>query len=239
MKLDVLYVCVLMVLLQSCKTMTHLHYTTLTDDRWEIKSYEKPHGPGSNKWGGVSTVLQTGSKLEFQISSRDSGVYCSEVRTTKANYGQGLYSFHLEGKIDSLKDNSVFGIFLLEDKAVDPREIDIEFTKWAKPQNNMIHYSIHHFEKKTETRSEKSTLVDQQFSCFIYCMDDQVYLGTFPGRKTFSMTLLPQMRKYKLGANLASRYRVHINYWKLPKSLPKYEDQKISLLHFSYAPEVK
>lgn len=114
---------------------------------WTVRdSRQKPQGPGGNIFAASEDnvwVDETG-RLHLKITHRNGKWQCAEVRL-KSPLGFGTYTFQVQTDVSSLDENVVAGFFTyLHDKA----EIDIELSKWSKPDNLNAQYVVQPAEKE-------------------------------------------------------------------------------------------
>lgn len=118
---------------------------------WLIKeSHGKTVGPGNNYFtgkGGNVWVDKKG-KLHLRLSYRNGKWFCPEVQSVKT-FGYGKFHFHLEPFSTELPKEIVFGIFTYDhvDSVHFHKEVDIEFSKWGKENNENSQYVIQPYEK--------------------------------------------------------------------------------------------
>lgn len=226
----------------SCSSIkrTPKYHTCLKKLIWEVKNHNTPHGPGNNLWS-KDQVAGDVTQIHLSIDSTEFGVQCSEIileKDVSRKLGYGVYQVHTIGHLDSLEDNTVFGLFLYQKKKKNPVEIDIEYTKWAGKTQNNVHYSKHNFIKDKSVTIEKNiNLKPNYHTHIIKWTPDSLSFGTFYGHQSYnsdmdkSLTLM----KSEYGKK-PKNMRFHINFWKLPNSLPRTEDQEIILKRFKYLP---
>lgn len=117
------------------KTLKFAGYT------WKIRS--KKGEPGPNSWSEKNAFVDKNGFLHLKLTKDPAtGIWeCSEVIMTE-KLGYGTYQWKIDGRIDTLDHNIVFGLFNYsgEDKH---DEMDIEFSKWGHPENNKnLNYTI-------------------------------------------------------------------------------------------------
>ena len=111
---------------------------------WEIRPSEKNGGPGPNRWEENNVSVDPSGYLHLKLTARGGRWYCAEVYTQKA-MGFGLYEFQIEGRVDRLDPNVVFGLFNYPQPEVGPdgtNEIDIEFARWGDPSATVGNYTV-------------------------------------------------------------------------------------------------
>lgn len=203
---------------------------------WAIKTHEKVHGPGNNQWAMEHSDDE--EPIVFRISNNDSTPICSEIFSTKKDFGFGIYTLHFVGNLNSIQDNTVLGIFLYECKKEKPLEVDIEFTKWNDETGPNLHYTLHNFKEiPSKPQSKSFKLNGDYFTCIIKWDESGLYLGAFHGHIMYESQLLNSMTKFKLNrSDQRNNFRMHINYWKMGNTYPRSETEKISLKQFLFKP---
>lgn len=100
---------------------------------WNVKYSTQPSSPGGNYWSNSpqNVWLDANGWLHLKITNVNGKWYCAEVTSTQI-MGYGTYAFYLVSKTDNYDKNVVLGLFAYKD---DSHEIDIEYSKWSKPDN--------------------------------------------------------------------------------------------------------
>jgi hypothetical protein len=107
---------------------------------WNIKS-GSGLGPGPNDWSEQNAWVDTEGNLHLKISYASGEWQCAEV-WTEASFGFGRYEWYVDGRIDKLDRNVVFGMFNYGGSdGFD--EIDIEFAKWGMQKSTIGHYTVY------------------------------------------------------------------------------------------------
>ncbi len=103
-----------------------------------IQQSSYPIGAGPNYYTDDSNDVwvDPNGRLHLNIKVKDPNWYCSEVIANE-NFGYGTYAYTLESNIDQLDPNIILGLFIYDvpKKQGDPREIDVELTKWGDPND--------------------------------------------------------------------------------------------------------
>lgn len=90
--------------------------------------------PGPNAWSSDNAWVDSLGRLHLRITRGADGVWrCAEVMLDTA-LGFGTYEFKVDGRIDQLDRNVVFGMFQYPQPSTGPdftHEIDIEFSRWG------------------------------------------------------------------------------------------------------------
>ncbi|PWU04404.1 MAG: hypothetical protein C5B51_16800 [Terriglobia bacterium] len=105
---------------------------------WEVKTNRVPLGPGPCLFSDSTDNVWVDNlgALHLKITNRNGQWYCAEVYTDQV-LGYGSYSFKVQNPPCALDPNVVLGLFTYNDidSSYAHREIDIEFSKWAQPNN--------------------------------------------------------------------------------------------------------
>jgi hypothetical protein len=111
---------------------------------WTVKTSARKAGPGPNYFSdsddNVSVDAQ--GRLHLRITRHQDRWDCAEIIHT-ASLGYGAYRFYLDSPVDNLDPNVVLGLFTWNDQpAYAHREIDIELSRWSKPDNLNAQYVV-------------------------------------------------------------------------------------------------
>jgi hypothetical protein len=120
---------------------TTIHFSGYT---WTVKSSARPVGPGPNLFSDSSANVWVDDKqrLHLKITKTQGKWRCAEVVCTKSP-GYGVYRFYLDSPVDRLDPNVVLGLFTWSDApAFHHREIDIELSRWAKPEDKNAQFVV-------------------------------------------------------------------------------------------------
>ena len=109
---------------------------------WTIKdSGTGTAGPGPNNWASSNAYVDANGYLHLKLTNVGGKWYCAEVTSTQS-FGYGTYQWDVEGQIDALDQNVVFGLFNYS--PVDGRdEMDIEYSKWGSASGNNTSYTVY------------------------------------------------------------------------------------------------
>jgi hypothetical protein len=95
-------------------------------------------GPGPNNWDAKNVWVDGQCFLHLKLTNRNGQWYCSEI-FIKERLGFGRYQFWINGRVDQLDLNVVFGLFNYPTPDVGPDGT----TKWGKPNGLPASYTIH------------------------------------------------------------------------------------------------
>ena len=90
--------------------------------------------PGPNRWSADNAWVDTLGRLHLRITRGADGVWRSAEVMLDTSLGFGTYEFKVDGRIDQLDRNIVFGMFQYPAPSTGPdftHEIDIEFSRWG------------------------------------------------------------------------------------------------------------
>lgn len=101
--------------------------------QWQVKTGRAK--PGPNNWSEHNVWVDEKQQLHLRINKVSGHWYCAEVYTTKKLL-YGKYHFSVEGRVDQLDPQVVFGLFHYPTPNVGPagtNTIGIEFTRRGGP----------------------------------------------------------------------------------------------------------
>lgn len=114
--------------------------------------------PGPNYWNGSNAYVDASGFLHLKITKNTSTGHweCAQIESTQ-NFGYGTYQWQVEGAIDKLDKNIVFGLF--DYSGVDGRdEIDIEYSRYGNssyPNLNYVQFPAQGSSKPTASYSQE------------------------------------------------------------------------------------
>jgi hypothetical protein len=119
------------------KTISFAGYT------WNVRQNSVLEGPGPNYFSGNNVWVDSNGRLHLKLSKNPNtgGWECAELYLNKT-LGYGTYQWKIDGALDKLDKNVVFGLFNYSgNDRYD--EQDIEFSKWGvQDNNNMLNYTV-------------------------------------------------------------------------------------------------
>ena len=133
---------------------------------WWVKSSDTPVGPGPNMFSDSNNNVwvDESGRLHMKIIHYGNYWQCAEI-VSRESFGYGMYSFTLASDPATLNENVVLGLFTWDDRPeYAHREIDIEFSRWEKPENKNAQFviqpwdfpgNIHRFD--IQTNNSRST----------------------------------------------------------------------------------
>ncbi|MCC6143435.1 MAG: hypothetical protein IT368_06485 [Candidatus Hydrogenedentes bacterium] len=102
-------------------------------------------GPGPNRWSdSEESVWVDDLGLHLKIRKIDGAWHCAEVSNLAATR-YGIHRFYISTPVDQLDPNVVASPFLYRD---DSHEIDIEFSRWQKPDGMNAQYVVQPYHRR-------------------------------------------------------------------------------------------
>jgi len=197
---------------------------------WEVREgHGSTMGPGPNYFAATERQVWLDEKERLHLAiTEDSGQWnCAELTLTQS-LGYGTYSFEM---VDSLDPNIVAGLFTYEN---DSSEIDIEFSRWAKPENEDAQFVLQPgFHAGNHFRYRMPGLTAASIHSFVWQPRQVDFLSVYQNGQTQTWTYT--------GADIPisrNREKLKINFW-LFRGKPPTNGQKpeliISAFHFTPA----
>lgn len=109
--------------------------------RWDVRtSDENQQGPGPNYFSDAkqNVWVDTQGQLHLKITLRNGKWYCAGVTLHKV-YEHAKYVFQIGSPLNQMDKNVVGALFLYKN---DEQEIDIEFSKWSKGNNENAQFVL-------------------------------------------------------------------------------------------------
>lgn len=201
---------------------------------WDVKSGY--FHPGRNHWSADNVWVDEAGWLHLRVTYDGKFWQCAEVAA--GMFGYGLYRFYLVGRVDQLDAQAVLGLFLYpgpHPPYYSDAEIDIEFSRWGRPEGPAGNYSVipTTLVFPMQLKGEYST---HQF----LWLPDRVEFSSYHGHGELNEHTLLAKWTYQGGRNRRvpqPPLQLHINYWlfrgKPPAAgvLPE-----VSIRRFEYLP---
>tara|TARA_R110002096_G_scaffold436064_1_gene666703 strand:- start:2549 stop:3214 length:666 start_codon:yes stop_codon:yes gene_type:complete len=108
---------------------------------WVVRTSEDAkQGPGPNLFSDSedNVWVDDDGRLHLKIVRKGGNWYCSGI-TLRQSQGYKKYVFYVASRVDQLDENVVGGLFTYKN---DDEEIDIEFSKWSKSENQDSQFAI-------------------------------------------------------------------------------------------------
>jgi hypothetical protein len=123
---------------QSKAAATTIQFSGYT---WNVKSATGQMGPGPNYWNGSNVWVDANGWLHLKIRKESAKKWSCAELSTQQLFGNGIYQFWVEGRIDQLDRNVVLGLFNYSgNDGFD--EMDIEFASWGSKTANNLNYTV-------------------------------------------------------------------------------------------------
>lgn len=113
---------------------------------WNVKEVTDLQygGPGPNYWAASSVWVDSEGHLHLRIK-RDpvTGRWnCAEI-SSQQTFGYGSYVWKVEGAVDKLDKNVVFGLFNYKSGFDGNHEVDVEFARWGNANWHNFNYTVY------------------------------------------------------------------------------------------------
>lgn len=112
--------------------------------KWIVaNSPNKRTAPGNNYWSNNGVWVDEKGYLHLTLTKdpNSNKWFCTQISSEK-KLGNGTYQFWIEGRIDQLDKNVVFGLFNYS--GIDYYdEMDFEFSRWGDSKNQNLHYTVY------------------------------------------------------------------------------------------------
>lgn len=109
--------------------------------KWKVRGTTSSAGPGPNSWSSSNAWVDSkGLHLKLTYDSRTKKWNCAQVETV-STFGEGTYQFWIEGRVDKLDKNVVFGLFNYSNNDYYD-EMDIEFARWGSNSKPNLNYTV-------------------------------------------------------------------------------------------------
>ncbi|SEL67818.1 glycoside hydrolase family 16 protein [Parapedobacter koreensis] len=160
---------------------------------WLVKhapNRDEPKGPGENIWSSSNVWIDEEDKLHLKITRQPDGRYlCAELRSEN-NYQYGTYTWKVTSDLDGLHKDVIFGLFQYGGTDY-INEIDFEFTRWNKANNNWCNYTVYRKQVTTSNpetnyaHTDFSEPLDGTYSTHVYTrQEDQIIFKSYHGHDT-------------------------------------------------------
>jgi hypothetical protein len=197
--------------------------------KWLVaNSPNKRSAPGNNYWSDKSVWVDEKGYLHLTLKKDtvSNKWLCAQV-SSENKFGNGLYQFWVEGRVDQLDKNVVLGLFNYS--GIDYYdEMDIEFSRWGDLKNQNLHYNIYPEENTNAAIWGSSTefLLNEPYS--IHCITRAALSVKFESYYDF------QGRKIHTQLHTASTISkknmpIYINLWAF-KNLPPSDQKEVEII---------
>ena len=182
--------------------------------QWIVRtSDEDKVGPGPNYFSDSkeNVWVDPAGRLHLKLVKRNGNWYCSGV-IMRSSLGFKKYVFYLSSRVDHLDENIIGGLFTHK---TDSQEIDIEFSRWADPENQNAQFAVQPSSKAGNKQRFDMDMESNTSTHFFDWKPDQITFASYRGH-----TLEPEASdifstwKYT-GENIPpeNNERLKINLW--------------------------
>jgi hypothetical protein len=113
---------------------------------WLVREETGTSGPGDNYWSNSTSSVWVDAEGHLHMKLRKDAAtnrwVCAEV-TSQQNFGYGSYVWKVEGRVDQLDKNIVFGLFNYKAGEDGRHEVDIEFARWGNNAWPNFNYTVY------------------------------------------------------------------------------------------------
>jgi hypothetical protein len=213
---------------------------------WRVKG-PGYYGPGPNSFSDSPSSVWVDASDRLHLTVKDIGGtwYSTEVVPADA-LGYGDYIFTTVGRLDLLDDNVILGLFLWEyppcwnpdyDSWNAFNEIDIEFSRWGTPGNDMAQFVAQPWDEPGNINRFDATFSDGELTshAFRWLPDRVEYRSWRGGPQDESAENYIHTWTYT-GPHIPrpEQPRVHINLWQIAE--PQ-NDQEVVIDEFTFVEE--
>jgi len=221
------------------ETITLNNSISFSGYQWSVTdSPNERKAPGNNYWSNKGVWVDQNGYLHLTLTKdpKSNKWFCTQL-ASEHNFGKGTYEFWIEGRVDQLDRNVVFGLFNYA--GVDYfDEMDIEFSKWGTTKNPNLHYTVYPEEFSTAkvwsssfnfslsgpysvhriTRSDSSVKFESQYD----------FQGTRTNTQTYSS---PYISKKEMP--------IYMNLWQFQNKAPANKKEvEIIIRKFIFTPQL-
>ena len=213
---------------------------------WRVKG-PGTYGPGPNLFmDGQDHVWVDGDDLHMTIRRAGSAWASTEITLEEA-LGYGDYVFTTRGRLDTLADNVVLGLFLWQYPPCylghnvwnQHNEIDVEISRWGDPANDVAQFVVQPWDfPGSIDRFDIAYQPDELVSyAFLWLPDRIEYRAWRGGPDDESPATLIRSWTYA-GPHIPrpEQPRVHINLWRLGDAPSDGEAQEVVMPAFAFTP---
>jgi hypothetical protein len=194
--------------------------------KWKIRN-DGQGSPAENFWRQDNVWLDEKGWLHLKIRKVGDVWTCAELQTVD-KFLYGKFEFEIIGRIDEFDKNIVFGLFKYpqEENRDGFDEIDIEFSKWGKDENNNGNFTVYNNTKAhtEKTHNFKFSLQGTHTTHTFTRTQESVYFQSFHGHKRQN-----KIYEWNYFSNNISKtpMPIYLNFWLFkgqpPSDLQEYE----------------
>ncbi|NQT59741.1 MAG: glycoside hydrolase family 16 protein [Bacteroidetes bacterium] len=205
---------------------------------WVVRSSYGQTPPGPNYFSNSDDTIwiDNSGYLNLTISNNQGRWLCSEV-TCREKLGYGVYTITIQGHIDQLDPQTVFGFFTW-DQQNPPyySEMDIEFSKWGIPERDIGQFTLQPYTEERNTHIFPIELDGDLTTHRITWEPTQIKFESWHGG-TPGTNLIAGWVRQGDGIPKPGKSTIHLNYWLFQgKPLQMADSQHITIREFSYEP---
>lgn len=210
---------------------------------WTVRNETGTSGPGPNYWSNSTSSVWVDASGWLHIKLRKdaaTGHWLAAELYSNTNFGYGTYTWQVEGRVDQLDKNVVFGLFNYKSGADGLHEVDIEFARWgnnAWPNYNYTVYPSH-----TNTPANVSSTYELSLTgtytthSFTRTSSGVSFLGHYGFTNAASNAFYPWSTPAGFPVSTLS-LPVHMNLWLFNGSAPSNGQEVELIVHsFTYTP---
>lgn len=188
------------------------------------------NGPGPNTWSDApeAVFVDALGRLHLKITLVNGVWYSSEVYLPNS-LGYGTYQFDIDSSISTIDPNVVAAPFLYQD---DTHEIDMEFSNWQSPGDQMGQYTVQPF-----TIAGNMTRFNVPTGAYpsthtMQWMPTQISFSSSKSGTTFKQWTYTGSSNFTPGHEV-----VHINTWMIDGVAPSNgQEQELIIKSFTFTP---
>ncbi|WP_326460504.1 glycoside hydrolase family 16 protein [Chitinophaga sp.] len=113
---------------------------------WTVRNESGTSGPDDNYWSNSTNNVWVDANGYLHMKIRKDAAtgrwYCAEV-ISQQSFGYGSYIWKIEGRVDQLDKNIVFGLFNYKAGDDGHHEVDIEFARWGNNAWPNYNYTVY------------------------------------------------------------------------------------------------
>lgn len=216
---------------------------------WIVRQEAGQSGPDDNYWSNGSSSVWVDDAGHLHMKLRKDPAtnrwLCAEV-TSQQSFGYGAYVWKVEGRVDQLDKNIVFGLFNYKAGEDGRHEVDIEFARWgnnAWPNFNYTVYPPYEYWVQRVGEDPKQTVdttyelsLNGSYSTYkFYRTSQYVSYKAFHGHtEDNALSFFPWSTTTWPGFPVSTlSLPVHINLW-LFQHLPPSNNQEVEIIIHSF-----
>ena len=205
---------------------------------WIVRSSYGQTPPGPNYFSNSDDTIWVDNSgyLNLTIKNDQGHWLCCEI-TSREKMGYGVYTIKLQGRIDLLDPQTVFGFFTW-DKQNPPlySEIDIEFSKWGDPERDIGQFTLQPYTEESNKHIFPIELDGELTTHIIVWEPEQIVFESWHGSEPGKYLIARWVREGN-GIPEPGKCTVHFNLWLFQgQPLQEAQNQHLAIREFSYDP---